>query len=116
MIRILHDQSEFSERFVAALLVRILRLEEDIRAQFFYDRDKKLARILLKLAHLSQHTGSEDVTLPRWTHETLAKMVGTSRSRITRVMNKFRKTGLIDYDGGFLTVRTKRLSNALSRD
>ena len=114
MIRTLHDQPDFSRKFVAGLLVRILQLEEDVRAQFFYDRDKKLARVLLRLAHLSQH-GSADVVLPRWTHETLAKMVGTSRSRITKVMNKFRKTGLIDYNS-LLTVRTKRLSDTLLPD
>jgi CRP-like cAMP-binding protein len=115
MIRALLDQSEFSRKFIAGLLVRILRLEEDVRAQFFYDRDKKLARVLLKIASLSQDGGTAEVILPRWTHETLAKMVNTSRSRVTRVMNRFRKTGLIDYNK-LLIVRPKRLSKALLHD
>jgi CRP-like cAMP-binding protein len=112
MMRILHDHPEFWARFIAGLLVRIIRLEEDVRAQFFYDRDKKLARVLLKLAQLSQHDGPADVALQRWSHETLAKMVNSSRSHITRLMNKFRRSGLIDYNRA-LIVRTKRLSNAL---
>lgn len=115
MMRLLHDHSDFCAWFSTGLLARIIRHEEDVRAQFFYDRDKKLARILLKLAHLSQHDGPADVTLPRWPHETLAKMVNASRSHITRLMNKFRRSGLIHYNGS-LTVKTKRLSRAFLRD
>jgi len=115
MTRILGDHSEFRRRFTAGLLVRVMRLEEDVRAQFFYDRDKKLARVLVKLAQLSRHNTATDVALERWSHETLAKMVHSSRSHITRVMNKFKRKGLIDYNRS-LIVRTKRLSNALLRD
>jgi CRP-like cAMP-binding protein len=115
MMRILHDHPKFCARFTAGLLVRIIRLEEDVRAQFFYDRDKKLARVLLKLAQLSEHNASADVALPRWPHETLAKMVNASRSHITRLMNEFKRHGLIDYNRS-LIVRTKRLSNALLHD
>jgi CRP-like cAMP-binding protein len=115
MMKILHHHPEFWDRFTVGLLVRIIRLEEDVRAQFFYNRDKKLARVLLKLAQLSQHREPADVTLPRWSHETLAKMVNASRSHITRLMNNFRRRGLIDYNRG-LIVRTKRLSNVLLRE
>jgi len=115
MMRLLHDHSEFCATFSTGLLARIIRHEEDVRAQFFYDRDKKLARVLLKLAHLSQHDESADVTLPRWPHEILAKMVNASRSHITRLMNKFRRSGLIHYNRA-LTVKTKRLSKAFLSD
>ncbi len=115
MMRLLHDHSDFCATFSTGLLHRIIRHEEDVRAQFFYDRDKKLARILLRLAHLSQHDGPADVTLPRWPHETLAKMVNASRSHVTRLMNRFRRRGLIRYNHS-LTVKTKRLSKTFLHD
>jgi CRP/FNR family cyclic AMP-dependent transcriptional regulator len=112
MTEVLHNRIDWCAKFNAGLLVRIIRLEEDVRAQFFYDNTKKLARVLLRLAHLNQHLGPAEVKLPRWSHESLGKMVNASRAHITRLMNRFRKIGLIDYNRS-LTVRTTRLFNVL---
>jgi CRP/FNR family transcriptional regulator, cyclic AMP receptor protein len=112
---ILHKHPELCAEFSTGLLVRIIRLEEDVRAQFFYDNSKKLARILLRLAQLDQHPSQADVKLAHWSHESLGKMVNASRAHITRLMNRFRKTGLIDYDRS-LIVKTKRLFDVLSKN
>jgi len=112
MLENLRDRSQVCRMMAASLLIRILRLEEDVRAHFFYDHTQRLVRVLLRLAQLHQHNGSPDVEMPRWPHETLAKMVNASRSHITRIMNKLRKSGTIEYDRT-LIVKTKRLAPML---
>jgi len=115
MLRALHEQVELSEKFIAALLVRNIDLEEDLCDQLFNHSEKRLARVLLKLARLREHDAMADARIPLLSHETLAEMVGTTRSRITYFMNKFRTMGLIDYNGE-LTVRTELLTDAVLHD
>jgi CRP/FNR family transcriptional regulator, cyclic AMP receptor protein len=88
-----------SEQFVAHLLSRNIRYEEDLVDQLFNSSEKRLARILLLLAHFGKDGKSEPV-LPAVSQETLAQMVGTTRSRVSHFMNKFRKLGFIEYNGG----------------
>jgi len=115
MARALHEQAELSEKFIAALLVRNIDLEEDLCDQLFNHSEKRLARVLLKLARLREHDVAPDAKIPILSHETLAEMVGTTRSRITHFMNKFRTMGLIDYNGE-LTVRTELLTDVVLHD
>jgi CRP/FNR family cyclic AMP-dependent transcriptional regulator len=115
MIRSLHEQPELSEKFTASLLTRNIDLEEDLCDQFFNHSEKRLARVLLKLARLRAHDVAPDTSVPILSHETLAEMVGTTRSRITHFMNKFRTMGLIDYNGE-LTVRTELLTDLVLHD
>jgi len=99
MIRLLHEHPAFSDRFLAHMLARNIRIEEDLVDQLFNSSEKRLARTLLLLARY----GKEEVparTLPRLSQETLAEMVGTTRSRVNFFMNKFRRLGLIEYNGG----------------
>src|SRR5881628_1963843 len=112
MIRSLHNQPQLSEKFMASLLARNIDLEEDLCDQLFNHSDKRLARVLLKLARLREHSVQLDATIPTLSHETLAEMVGTTRSRITHFMNKFRKLGLIDYNGE-ITVRAELLTDVV---
>jgi CRP/FNR family transcriptional regulator, cyclic AMP receptor protein len=98
MLRTLHSEHAFSDRFIAHMLVRNIRIEEDLVDQLFNSSEKRLARTLLLLARY----GQEDTTLhvlPKLSQETLAEMVGTTRSRVNFFMNKFRKLGLIEYNG-----------------
>ena len=98
MIRMLHEQSSFSDLFIAHMLGRNIRIEEDLVDQLFNSSEKRLARALLLLARY----GKDDTplrTLPRLSQETLAEMVGTTRSRVNFFMNKFRKLGFIEYNG-----------------
>jgi CRP-like cAMP-binding protein len=99
MIRVLHRRSPFSEVFTAYLLSRNIRMEEDLVDQLFNSSEKRLARILLLLANFGK-AGRPEPVVPRISQETLAEMVGTTRSRISFFMNKFRKLGFVDYDGG----------------
>jgi len=115
MIRSLHEQSELSEKFMASLLTRNIDLEEDLCDQLFNHSEKRLARVLLKLARLREHDLELDASVPVLSHETLAEMVGTTRSRVTHFMNKFRTMGLIDYNGG-LTIRTELLTDLVLHD
>jgi CRP/FNR family cyclic AMP-dependent transcriptional regulator len=116
MIRALRDQPAFSEKFMAALLVRNIDLEADLCDQLFNHSEKRLARVLLKLTRMREHDGMADSPLPVLSHETLAEMVGTTRSRITHFMNKFRTMGLIDYNNDGFTVSTELLTDLLLRD
>ena len=116
MIRALRDQPAFSEKFMAALLVRNIDLEADLCDQLFNHSEKRLARVLLKLNRMRKHEGMADSPLPVLSHETLAEMVGTTRSRITHFMNKFRTMGLIDYNNAGFTVSTELLTDLLLRD
>jgi len=115
MIRALHEQPGLSEKFTAALLIRNIDLEEDLCDQLFNHSEKRLARVLLKLARMREHDALPDAKITLFSHEVLAEMVGTTRSRITHFMNKFRTMGLIDYNGE-LTVRTELLTDVVLRD
>ena len=115
MLRALHDQPTLSEKFMASLLACNIDLEEDLCDQLFNHSEKRLARVLLKLTRLREHEVVPDTTIPILSHETLAEMVGTTRSRITHFMNKFRKMGLIDYNGG-LSVKSELLTDLVLHD
>jgi|SRR5437867_1909434 len=99
MIRLLHQQHALLDRFIAHMLARNNRLEEDLVDQLFNASEKRLARTLLLLARYGKPNGPRRV-LPRISQEVLAEMVGTTRSRVNFFMNKFRKLGFIDYNGG----------------
>jgi CRP-like cAMP-binding protein len=94
----LHDQPAFSEVFVAYLLTRNSRIEEDLIDQLFNSAERRLARTLLLLSHFGKEGISQPIA-PNISHETLAGMIGTTRSRVSEFMNKFRKLGLISYNG-----------------
>jgi CRP/FNR family cyclic AMP-dependent transcriptional regulator len=99
MIRLLHDQHALSDRFIAYMLARNTRIEEDLVDQLFNSSEKRLARTLLLLARYGKPDQTHRV-LPRISQETLAEMVGTTRSRVNFFMNKFKKLGFIEYNGG----------------
>jgi CRP-like cAMP-binding protein len=98
MMQVLHQQHEFSDLFVAYLLARNIRYEEDLVDQLFNSSEKRLARILLLLARFGKE-GKPEPIIPAITQETLAEMVGTTRSRVNFFMNRFRKLGFIEYNG-----------------
>jgi len=113
MSRLLHQRHEISEVFVAHLLSRNIRYEADLVDHLFNSSEKRLARILLLLSHFGKESRAEAV-LPRVSQEDLAQMVGTTRSRVSHFMNKFRKLGFIDYsESGGLTVHSGILSVVL---
>jgi CRP/FNR family transcriptional regulator, cyclic AMP receptor protein len=117
MLRSLHAQPELSETFIASLLARNIDLEEDLCDQLFNHSEKRLARVLLKLARFGLHDILPAAKMPRISHETLAEMVGTTRSRVTHFMNKFRKLGLIDYKGSEeIIVRAELLTDVVLHD
>jgi CRP/FNR family transcriptional regulator, cyclic AMP receptor protein len=99
MMQALHRKHEFSDLFVAYLLARNIRYEEDLVDQLFNSSEKRLARVLLILAHFGKE-GIPATVVPKISQETLAEMVGTTRSRVSFFMNRFRKLGLIHYNGG----------------
>jgi len=99
MIRALHRDAVFSELFTTYLLSRNIRMEEDLVDQLFNSSEKRLARILLLLANFGKE-GRPEPVVPKISQETLAEMVGTTRSRISHFMNKFRKLGFVQYNGG----------------
>jgi CRP/FNR family transcriptional regulator, cyclic AMP receptor protein len=98
MVRILADEPAFSEMFIAHLLARTLRVEEDLIDQLFNSSEKRLARALLLLANFGKE-GKPERIIAKVSQETLAGMIGTTRSRVSKFMNKFRKLGFIDYNG-----------------
>jgi CRP/FNR family cyclic AMP-dependent transcriptional regulator len=105
MLRMLHEHSEFSDRFITHMLTRNIRIEEDLVDQLFNSSEKRLARTLLLLARYGKEDTIQRV-LPKLSQETLAEMVGTTRSRVNFFMNKFRKLGLIEYNGGLKVNRS----------
>jgi CRP/FNR family transcriptional regulator, cyclic AMP receptor protein len=98
MIDLLHKEPKFSEMFMAYLLTRNGRIEEDLIDQLFNSSEKRLARLLLLLAHFGKEGNPQPIS-PDISQETLAEMIGTTRSRVSFFMNKFRKLGLISYNG-----------------
>jgi CRP-like cAMP-binding protein len=115
MTRMLHEQHEVSELFVAHLLSRNIRYEADLVDQLFNSSEKRLARILLMLAHFGKESRAERV-LPKISQDELAQMVGTTRSRVSHFMNKFRGLGFIDYDDSGMTVHSGLLGVILHED
>src|ERR1700733_14453380 len=99
MIRVLHNEHDFSDRSVAYMLARNIRIEEDLIDQLFNSSQKRLARTLLLLAHYGQQDQPQKM-VPKISQETLAEMVGTTRSRVNILMKKFKKLGFIGYNGG----------------
>jgi len=100
MIRMLHDEPAFGELFVSYLLSRNVRIQEDLVDQLFNSAEKRLARVLLLLAHFGKE-GKPETVIANISQETLAEMIGTTRSRVSFFLNKFRKLGFIKYNGGF---------------
>jgi CRP/FNR family transcriptional regulator, cyclic AMP receptor protein len=98
VIRALHEDPSFSELFLHHLLTRNIRIEEDLVDQLFNSSEKRLARVLLLLANFGK-AGKPELVIPKISQETLAEIVGTTRSRISYFMNKFRKLGFIEYNG-----------------
>jgi CRP-like cAMP-binding protein len=111
MIRTLHDEPAFSDRFIAHMLARNVRVEEDLVDQLFNSSEKRLARILLLLARYGSHDESPR-PLPKLSQETLAEMVGTTRSRVNFFLNKFRRLGFINYSDR-ITINRSLLSVVL---
>ena len=99
IIRILHEKPAFSEMFVAHLLARTIRVEEDLVDQLFNSSEKRLARVLLLLANFGKD-GRPEPIIAKISQETLAEMIGTTRSRVSFFMTRFRKLGFINYNGG----------------
>lgn len=97
MVRLLHEGHAFSDRFIAHMLTRNVRIEADLVDQLFNSSEKRLARVLLLMAHYGQPNAQR--TLPKVSQETLAEIVGTTRARVNHFMNKFRDLGFIEYDG-----------------
>jgi CRP/FNR family cyclic AMP-dependent transcriptional regulator len=109
MTRLLHEQHDVSELFVTHLLSRNIRYEADLVDQLFNSSEKRLARILLLLASFGKESRAE-IVIPKISQDDLAQMVGTTRSRVSHFMNKFRGLGFIDYDDDGLTVHSGLLS------
>jgi len=109
--RVIREEPEFAELFLAYVLSRNIRIEEDLVDQLFNSSEKRLARVLLLLANFGKESKAEKV-LPHMSQETLAGIIGTTRSRVSSFMNKFRKLGFIEYNGG-LEVRSSLLNVVL---
>ena len=112
MMLALHREQTFSELFVAYLLARNVRYEEDLVDQLFNSSEKRLARILLLLAHFGKESAPQAV-IPKISQETLAEMIGTTRSRVSFFMNRFRKLGFLDYGVDGLQVHSSLLNIVL---
>jgi CRP-like cAMP-binding protein len=112
MVAMMHRKPEFAELFTAYVLSRNVRIEEDLVDQLFNSSEKRLARLLLLLAHFGKDARPETV-IPKISQDTLASMVGTTRSRVSFFMNRFRKLGFVDYDGGGLHVHSSLLTIVL---
>ena len=112
MMLALHREHAFSDMFVAYLLARNIRYEEDLVDQLFNSSEKRLARLLLLLAHFGKE-GVPETVIPKISQETLAEMIGTTRSRVSFFMNRFRELGFLDYGGSGLQVHSSLLNVVL---
>jgi CRP/FNR family cyclic AMP-dependent transcriptional regulator len=112
MMLALHREHKFSDLFVAYLLARNIRYEEDLVDQLFNSSEKRLARLLLLLAHFGKE-GVPETVIPKISQETLAEMIGTTRSRVSFFMNRFRELGFLDYGGSGLQVHSSLLNVVL---
>lgn len=99
MIRVMHEEHDFSDLFLKFLLARSMRVQADLVDQLFNSSEKRLARILLLMAEFGR-PGEPETLIPKVSQETLAEMIGTTRSRVSFFMNRFRKLGFIEYNGG----------------
>ena len=106
------DERAFSEIFISHLLARTIRVEEDLVDQLFNSSEKRLARLLLLLANFGNEARPEPI-IAKISQETLAEMIGTTRSRVSFFMNKFRRLGFVDYNGGGLEVHSSLLNVVL---
>ena len=113
VIRVIHDEPAFAEMFIAHLLSRTIRVEADLVDQLFNSSEKRLARMLLLLANFGKDANPEPV-IAKISQETLAEMIGTTRSRVSFFMNRFRELGFIDYNGGIAVHRS--LLNVILHD
>jgi len=117
MLRAFQTQPALAETFLTAVLARSVKLEEDLCDQIFNHSEKRLARVLLKLSRFGPHDKLADITVPRMNQVTLAEIVGTTRSRISFFMTKFRKLGLIQYNGNTdIIIMAEALTNSILRD
>jgi CRP-like cAMP-binding protein len=114
LVRVIQDEPKFSQMFIARILVRNARVEEDLVDQLFNSTEKRLARVLLLLANFGKE-GRPEPVIAKISQETLAEMIGTTRSRVSHFMNKFRNLGFIDYNG-HLEIHSSLLSVILSDD
>ncbi len=112
MVQSLRREHSFSDLFVSHLLARNIRYEEDLVDQLFNSSEKRLARILLLLAHFGKE-GKPEQVIPKITQESLAEMVGTTRSRVSFFMNRFKKLGFVEYDGSGMKVHSSLLNVVL---
>jgi CRP-like cAMP-binding protein len=112
MMEALHREHDFSDLFVSYLLARNIRYEEDLVDQLFNSSEKRLARVLLLLAHFGKE-GAPETVIPKISQETLAEMIGTTRSRVSFFMNRFRKLGFVDYGEDGLQVHSSLLNIVL---
>lgn len=101
VVRVLHEEPKFSEAFMAYLLARNARIEEDLVDQLFNSSEKRLARVLLLMANFGKE-GRPEPIIGKMSQETLAEMIGTTRSRVSFFMNKFRRLGFIEYNGNLV--------------
>src|ERR1700687_605242 len=115
MIEVLHRESAFSDMFVAYLLTRNIRYEEDLVDQLFNSSEKRLARILLLLAHFGKE-GKPEILIPKMSQETLPEMIGTTRSRVSLFIHRIRMLGFIEYDGGSVFQVHSSLLNIVLHD
>jgi CRP/FNR family transcriptional regulator, cyclic AMP receptor protein len=99
MIRVLHEEHEFSDLFLKFLLARSMRTQADLVDQLFNSSEKRLARTLLLMGEFGKPGGADNTRIPRISQETLAEMIGTTRARVSFFMNRFRKMGFIEYNG-----------------
>ncbi len=112
MVRVLHAEPAFGELFMAHLLTRNSRVESDLVDQLFNSTEKRLARTLLLMANIGKEGGPQPIAIPI-SQETLAEIIGTTRSHVSQFMNKFRKLGFIDYNGRHLEIHSSLLSIVL---
>jgi CRP/FNR family cyclic AMP-dependent transcriptional regulator len=111
-VRVLHDEPAFSEMFLSYILTRNARVEEDLVDQLFNSSEKRLARLLLIMANFGKE-GKPEPVIAKISQEMLAEMIGTTRSRVSVFMNKFRQLGFVEYNGGDLKVHTSLLNMIL---
>ena len=112
LIRIIRQDPVFAEHFISYLLSRVVRVEEDFVTRLFNFSEKRLARVLLSLDHFGKE-GKLAPVIPHINQQTLAEMIGTTRSRVSHFMNKFRNLGFVDYNGSGLTIHSDRLRAVL---
>ncbi|HEV2349175.1 MAG TPA: Crp/Fnr family transcriptional regulator [Terriglobia bacterium] len=112
LVRFIRQDPAFAERFISFLVSRVGRIQEDLVGLLFNSSEKRLARVLLSLDHFGKEGELESV-IPHINQQTLAEMIGTTRSRVSHFMNRFRKLGLVEYNGSGLTIHGGLLSAAL---